>query len=145
MSWRHMWKWSYSSNFLDLSTRWWWVVSFMPWPLYSQGKNPWCPLGRSLGGPQSSSGCYGGRREKSCTVRNWTQAVQPITNCYTDWGEYMTRTKSVVVWHIGKGNSSNWEIFPSKSISWQLKIMYKIWQITRLIPSLFVWNLRYYS
>jgi hypothetical protein len=32
------------------------VVSFTPRPLYSQGKSPWYPLDRRLGGPQSRSG-----------------------------------------------------------------------------------------
>jgi hypothetical protein len=41
---------------LDLGTKWRWVVSFMPRPLYSQGKSPRYPLDRRLGGPQSRSG-----------------------------------------------------------------------------------------
>jgi hypothetical protein len=40
----------------DLGTRWRWVVSFTPQPLYPQGKNPWYPLDRRLGGPQNRSG-----------------------------------------------------------------------------------------
>jgi hypothetical protein len=40
MSWRHMGEWRYSSAVLDLSTRWRWVVSFMPQPLYPQVKSP---------------------------------------------------------------------------------------------------------
>jgi hypothetical protein len=32
------------------------VVSFTPQPLYPQGKSPWYPLDRRLGGPQSRSG-----------------------------------------------------------------------------------------
>jgi len=31
----------------------------MPWPLYHQGKSPWYPLDRRLGGPQSWSGHSG--------------------------------------------------------------------------------------
>jgi len=31
------------------------VVSFTPLLLYSQGKNPWYPLDRKLGGPQCHS------------------------------------------------------------------------------------------
>jgi hypothetical protein len=31
------------------------VVSFTPRPLYPQGKSPWYPLDRKLGGPQSRS------------------------------------------------------------------------------------------
>jgi len=35
------------------------VVSCTPWPLYTQGKTSWYPLGRRLGGTQSHSGCGG--------------------------------------------------------------------------------------
>jgi hypothetical protein len=44
---------------LDLCTRWRWVVSFTPRRLYPQGKRPWYPLDRRLGGPQTRSerGC----------------------------------------------------------------------------------------
>jgi hypothetical protein len=45
--------------FLDLSTSWRWVLSFATQPLYPRGKNPWYPLDRRLGGPQSQSGRYG--------------------------------------------------------------------------------------
>jgi hypothetical protein len=41
---------------LGLGTRWRWVVSFTPRPLYSQGKSPWYPLDRGLGGTLSRSG-----------------------------------------------------------------------------------------
>jgi hypothetical protein len=44
---------------LDLCTRWRWVVNFTPRPLYPQGENPWYPLDRRLGGPQSRSGSDG--------------------------------------------------------------------------------------
>jgi len=37
-------------TFFDLGTRWRWVVSFTPQPLYPQGKSPWYPLDRRLGG-----------------------------------------------------------------------------------------------
>jgi hypothetical protein len=36
----------------------------MPWPLYPQGKSPWCLLDRRLGGPQSQSG-HGGEEKNS--------------------------------------------------------------------------------
>jgi hypothetical protein len=38
---------------LHLGSRWSWVVNFTPWPLYPQGKSPWCPMDRRLGGPQT--------------------------------------------------------------------------------------------
>jgi hypothetical protein len=49
---------------LDLGTRLRWVVSFMPRPLYPQGKSPGYPLDRRLGRPQSRSG-RGGEEQNS--------------------------------------------------------------------------------
>jgi hypothetical protein len=49
---------------LDLGTRWRWVVSFTFRSLYHQGKGPWYPLDRRLGGPQSWSG-RGGEEENT--------------------------------------------------------------------------------
>jgi hypothetical protein len=40
----------------ELGTRWSWVVSFTPRPLYLQGKSLQYPLDRRLNGPQSRSG-----------------------------------------------------------------------------------------
>jgi len=40
------------------------VVRFMTQPLYTQGKSPWYPLDRRLGGPQSRSG-RGGEEKNS--------------------------------------------------------------------------------
>jgi hypothetical protein len=48
---------------LDLGTRWRGVVSFTPRPLYLQGKSPWYPLSRRLGGPQGRSE-RSGRRQR---------------------------------------------------------------------------------
>jgi hypothetical protein len=44
---------------LDFGSRWRWLVSFTPQPLYPQGKSPWYPLRRRLGGPQSRPGQCG--------------------------------------------------------------------------------------
>jgi hypothetical protein len=41
---------------LDLGSRWRWMVSFTPRPLYPYGKRPWYALDRRLGGPQTRSG-----------------------------------------------------------------------------------------
>jgi hypothetical protein len=49
---------------LDLGTRWRWVVSFKPQPIYPQGKSPWYPLNSRLGGLQSRSG-HGGKEKNS--------------------------------------------------------------------------------
>jgi hypothetical protein len=41
---------------LNLGMRWRWVLGFTLRQLYSQGKSPWYPLGRRLGGPRASLG-----------------------------------------------------------------------------------------
>jgi hypothetical protein len=46
-------------NFLYLGSSRRWVVSFMPLPLYPQGKSSRYPLDRRLGGPQSRCGRHG--------------------------------------------------------------------------------------
>jgi hypothetical protein len=43
------------------------VVSFTSRPLYSQGKSPWYPLDRRLGGSQSRS--EGGDEEKNSQIQ----------------------------------------------------------------------------
>jgi hypothetical protein len=48
--------WMYSSVFLHLG-RWRWVVSFTPFPLYSQGKTPWYSLERLCGSQTQSGRC----------------------------------------------------------------------------------------
>jgi hypothetical protein len=42
------------------------MVSYMPWPLYPQGKSPWYPLYRRLGGTQSWSEHYGKIEKHPC-------------------------------------------------------------------------------
>jgi hypothetical protein len=54
----------YLQAFFDLGTRWRWVASFTPRPLYPQKKSPWYPLDRKLGGFQSRSG-RGGEEKNS--------------------------------------------------------------------------------
>jgi hypothetical protein len=52
-------EWRHSSTILDLGTRWRWVVSFTPRPVYSRGNSPRYPLDRRLGRPQSWFGHCG--------------------------------------------------------------------------------------
>jgi hypothetical protein len=47
------------ARILNLGTRWRWVVSFTPPPLYPRGKKPWSPLNRRLSGSQIPSGSHG--------------------------------------------------------------------------------------
>jgi hypothetical protein len=55
--------------------------------LYPQGKSPWYPLDRRLGGPQSRSARSG--EEKNSQPRREsnprTPIVQPVAQRYTDW------------------------------------------------------------
>jgi hypothetical protein len=75
----------YLHAFFDLGTRWW-VVSFTPRPLYPQGKSPWLPLDRRLGGPQGLSGRGGEEKNSSRSESNpRTPIVQPVAQRYTNW------------------------------------------------------------
>jgi hypothetical protein len=68
---------------LELSTRWSWVVSFMSWPLYPQGKSPWYPLDRRLGGLQSWSGHSGEEKNSQPLPRLKPPIIQAVGQCYT--------------------------------------------------------------
>jgi len=68
-------------------TRWRWVVSFTPRPLYHRGKSPWYPLHRRLGGPQSRSG-RGGEEKNS----------QPLPGLKTTY--YSARSPALYHWAI---------------------------------------------
>jgi hypothetical protein len=61
---------------LDIGTRWRWVVSFTPWPLYPQGKSLLYPLDRRLGEPQSRSGRGGEEKNSLPTAGNRTLEPQ---------------------------------------------------------------------
>jgi len=52
------------------------MVSFMPQPLYPQGKSPWYPLDRRLGEPQSWSGC-GGEEKNSQPLLGLKSPITP--------------------------------------------------------------------
>jgi hypothetical protein len=69
----HMAEWRYSSTFLDLDTRWRWVPSLTPRPIYPWERNPRYPLDRRLGSPQSLSGRY--EEKTPVPAGNRTQAV----------------------------------------------------------------------
>jgi hypothetical protein len=68
---------------LDLGARWRYVVSLTHWPLYPQGKSPWCPLGRRLGGPQGRSG-RGGEEQNSQPLPGLEPpTIQAVAQRYT--------------------------------------------------------------
>jgi len=58
------------------------VVTFTPQLFYTQGKNPWYPLDRRLGGPQSQSG-HGGVEKNSQPLSGLEPLIiQLIAQCY---------------------------------------------------------------
>jgi hypothetical protein len=70
---------------IDLGTRWRRVVSFTPRPLYPQGKSPWYPLDRRMGGSQSRSG-RGGEETGSQPLSGLeSPIIQLVAHCYTYW------------------------------------------------------------
>jgi hypothetical protein len=66
-----------------LGPRWRWVDSFTHRPLYPQGKNPWYPLDRRLGGPQSRSGLDGEEKNSQPPPRLEPPIIQPVVQRYT--------------------------------------------------------------
>jgi hypothetical protein len=67
-------------HFLDLDTRWRWVVKFTPQLLYPRRKFPRYPLDRRLGGTQSRFGRL--EEEKNLTVPGLEP--QPVASRYTN-------------------------------------------------------------
>jgi hypothetical protein len=55
----------------------------MPWLLYLQGKCPWYPLDRRLGGSQSQSGHGGEEKNFQPPVGFEHLIIQPIAQSYT--------------------------------------------------------------
>jgi hypothetical protein len=74
-------------HILELGTRWRWVVGFMPRLLYHQGKHPWYPFDRRLGGPQSQSGCGGEEKNSQPLLGLKPLVILPVlqtsTTCYS--------------------------------------------------------------
>jgi hypothetical protein len=77
-----------NSRFPDFDTRWRWVISFMPLPLYSRGKSPWYPSERRLGGSRMRSGRYEEEEILEPTgtrgSNSDTSAVQRVASLCTD-------------------------------------------------------------
>jgi hypothetical protein len=58
--------------------------SFTARPLYPQGKNPWYPLDRKLGGPQSRSGHGGEEKNSQSLPRLEPLMIQTVAQRYTN-------------------------------------------------------------
>jgi hypothetical protein len=76
---------SIAPRVLGLGIRWRWVVSFTTRPLYHQGKIPWYPLDRRLGGPQSRSG-RGDKRKFLAPAGNRTYDHPVRSPAQYHWG-----------------------------------------------------------
>jgi hypothetical protein len=63
---------------LDRGTRWRWVVSLTPRPLYPQGKNPWYPLDWRLGIPHSRSRNGGEEKNSQPLLGLEPPTIKPI-------------------------------------------------------------------
>jgi hypothetical protein len=68
---------------LDLGTKWRWVVSFTPRPLYPHGKSPWYPLDRRLGGLRNRSGHSSEETNSQPLPELETPTNQPVAQRYT--------------------------------------------------------------
>jgi hypothetical protein len=107
MQWRLMEEWRYSSTLLDLGTRWKWVVSFRPLPLYIRGKNTRYSLDRRVGAPQSQSACW---EEKNLGPSgNRTLAIKPVACRYTNWDIKHTATVHMYLcWSLASAPDLYW-------------------------------------
>jgi hypothetical protein len=59
------------------------VVRFTPRPLYPQGKSPWYPLDRRLGGPQRQSRRGGEEKNSQALQGIEPPIIQPVDQLYT--------------------------------------------------------------
>jgi hypothetical protein len=90
-------------SILDLGTRWSWVVSFTPRPLYLQGKSPRYPLDRRLGGTQSRSGRGG--EEKKFPAPTGNRTLEPRSSKFVFssflWSSWISFTCWTCVKRVG--------------------------------------------
>jgi hypothetical protein len=74
--------WGIAPRILDLGTRRRRVVSFTLRPLYPQGKCPWYPLDKRLGGLQSRSGRGGEEKNSQPLPGIEPPIIQPVAQRY---------------------------------------------------------------
>jgi hypothetical protein len=67
----------------------------MPWLLYPQGKSPWYPLDRRLGGPQSQSGHSGEEKNSQPLLGLEPLIIQPIAQCCTTELSWLPKVKGM--------------------------------------------------
>jgi hypothetical protein len=72
-------------HILVLGTRWRWMVSFTPRPLYPRRKSPWYPSDRRIGGAQNRSGRGGEEKNSQPLPGLEPPIVQPVAQrCTTE-------------------------------------------------------------
>jgi len=69
---------SAAPRILHIDSRWRWMDSFTPRPLYPQGKIPLDPLDRRLSGPQSLSGRGGEEKNSQPLPGLEPPIIQPV-------------------------------------------------------------------
>jgi hypothetical protein len=74
---------------INLGTRWRWVVSSKPRPLYPQGKRPRYPLDRGLGGPRNRSGRGGEDKEIACWETNHELPARVLVPILTELPRFL--------------------------------------------------------
>jgi hypothetical protein len=77
---------------LDLGTRWRWVVSFTPWPLYAQRKSPRYAQNRMLGGPRAGLDMY---------ILHLVTMIKWRSMKYVEWGN--KKYVQISYWNISWG------------------------------------------
>jgi hypothetical protein len=151
MPWRHMGEWRYSSTFLDLGTRWRWVVSFTPLPLYPRGKSSRYPLDRRLGGPESVSTCIYIEyciEHLHCIIKSgwllkWTSSTRrPValirqSNCCRGTRRTIRLASSCANMYKGSGKNG-WRLLPRKRFHVNVHSMYIGWPTLALTSKFYI-------
>jgi hypothetical protein len=65
---------------LNFGTTWRWVVSFMPQPIYPQGKSPWYPLDRRLGGASEQAWTWWWGEKFPTLPGQQSPIIQPLSS-----------------------------------------------------------------
>jgi hypothetical protein len=75
-------------------------------PTLPQGKSPWFPLDRKMGGPQSRSGRGGEEKntQPSSGIKLWNPDRPAVAQRYTDWAIKKTEKSNVKI-HLGPRSS----------------------------------------
>jgi hypothetical protein len=110
-------EWRYSSIFLDLNTRWRWVVSFKPLSLYPRGKSTRYPLDGGLGEPQSRSEWIIVTYLRTWALLEEAPIVQPLKNFPAFYGTRRFNTVFTTALHWSLSWAISMQSTPSHPIS----------------------------